>query len=136
MSLPSINFLHLTVSEIQPGQTISRRPPAHPDTMGENNTPTALKGCGVKNCDLLPLGSLFLLGLNSAPLSLYLSFLGQTLEGKKRGGATSVGYRLTGELVADPDLSGFSDPRSNGPVQFCFVMSSHKSLAAYPPTKR
>ena len=24
------------------------RPPAHPDTMGENNTPTALKGCGVK----------------------------------------------------------------------------------------
>ena len=47
MSLPSMNFLHLTVSEIQPGQTISRRPPAHPDTMGENNTPTALKGCGV-----------------------------------------------------------------------------------------
>ena len=27
MSLPSINFLHLTVSEIQPGQTFSRRPP-------------------------------------------------------------------------------------------------------------
>ena len=25
MSLPSMNFLHLTVSEIQPGQTISRR---------------------------------------------------------------------------------------------------------------
>ena len=56
MSLPSMNFLHLTVTEIQPGQTISRRPtdrppsrpPAHPDTMGENNTPTALKGCGVK----------------------------------------------------------------------------------------
>ena len=52
MSLPSINFLHLTVSEIQPGQIISRRPPTrppdHPDTMGENNTPTAIKGCGVK----------------------------------------------------------------------------------------
>ena len=52
MSLPSMNFLHLTVSEIQPGQTISRRPPdhlpVHPDTMGENNTPIALKGCGVK----------------------------------------------------------------------------------------
>ena len=48
MSLPSINFLHLTVSEIQPGQTFSRHPPAHPDTMGENNTQTALKGCGVK----------------------------------------------------------------------------------------
>ena len=93
MSLPSINFLHLTVSKIQPGQDfigqghngkvkswsdhdvahlhlltivptkyqlptpygfrdIARTrffpPPAHPDTMGENNTPTALKGCGVK----------------------------------------------------------------------------------------
>ena len=31
------------VSEIQPGQTFSRCPPAHPDTMGENNTPTVLK---------------------------------------------------------------------------------------------
>ena len=34
MSLPSMNFLHLTVSEIQPRQTISRhlptRPPARP----------------------------------------------------------------------------------------------------------
>ena len=48
MSLPCINFLHLTLSEIQPGQTFSRRPPAHPDTMSENNTLTALKGCGVK----------------------------------------------------------------------------------------
>ena len=52
MSLPSINFLHPTVSEIQPGQTFSHRPPthppAHPDTMGENNTSTALKGCGAK----------------------------------------------------------------------------------------
>ena len=76
-----------------------------------------------KNCDLLPLGSLFLLGLNSAPLSLCLSLLRPSLEGKKKGGggggATLVGSRLTGELVADPDLSGFSDPRSNGPVQIC-----------------
>ena len=39
-----------------------------------------------QNCDLLPLGSLFLLGLNSAPLSLYLSLLRPTLEGKKKGG--------------------------------------------------
>ena len=62
MSLPSTNFLHLTVSEIQPGQTISDHPPArppiwtpaHPDTMGENNTPTALKGCGVKTAYALP----------------------------------------------------------------------------------
>ena len=41
------------VSEIQPGQAFPPtrppgRPPAHPDTMGENNTPTALKGCGLK----------------------------------------------------------------------------------------
>ena len=49
MSLPSINILHLTVSEIHPGQTFSRRPPTHPDTMGENNTQTGLKGCGVKS---------------------------------------------------------------------------------------
>ena len=35
MSLPSINFLHLTVSEIQPGQTFSNLPtqtPTHPDS--------------------------------------------------------------------------------------------------------
>ena len=53
--------------------------------------------------------------------SLSLSFqLRPTLDGKKKGGgATSVGSRLTGELVADPDLSGFSDPRSNGPVKIC-----------------
>ena len=24
-------------------------PPAHPDTVGENSTPTAFKGCGVKS---------------------------------------------------------------------------------------
>ena len=99
MALPNINFLHLTVSEIQPGQDFigqghygkvkgqnhgqamtlhtyspnqcpyqvstsytlwflryspdklipAARPPTHPDTMGEHNTPTALKGCGVKS---------------------------------------------------------------------------------------
>ena len=48
MSLPSINLLHLTVPEIQAGQTFpAAHLPSHPDTMGENNTPTALKGCGV-----------------------------------------------------------------------------------------
>ena len=30
-----------------PPARLDARPPAHPDTMGENNTPTALKGCGV-----------------------------------------------------------------------------------------
>ena len=46
---PSINFLHLIVSEKHPGQTFPfDRLPAHHDTMGENNTPTAIKGCGVK----------------------------------------------------------------------------------------
>ena len=48
MSLPSINFLYLTVPEILPRQDFSRCLLAHPDTMGENNTLTALKGCGVK----------------------------------------------------------------------------------------
>ena len=32
----------------EPGQFFSRRLPTHPDIMGENNTLTALKGCGVK----------------------------------------------------------------------------------------
>ena len=60
-----------------------------------------------KNCDLLLLGSLFLLGLNSAPLSPYLSNSDHSeRKEKKGGGATSVGSRLTGELVTDPDLQG------------------------------
>ena len=60
--LLSINFLHLTVSEIQAGETFSRHPPAHPDTMGENNTPTALKGCGVKT-DQQKISKIFSLSL-------------------------------------------------------------------------
>ena len=76
-----------------------------------------------KNCDLLPLGSLFFLGLNSAPLSLSIFPCSDQLwEGKKKGGGeTTVDSRLTGELVADLDLSGFSDPRSNGPAQFVLL---------------
>ena len=77
-----------------------------------------------KNCDLLPLGSLFLLRLNSASLSLSIFPCSDQLwKGKKKGGggATTVGSRLTGELVADLDLSGFSDPRSNGPAQFVLL---------------
>ena len=42
ISLPSINFLHIMVSEIQPGQTFSCCLPTHPDAMGENNTCSAL----------------------------------------------------------------------------------------------
>ena len=39
------------VSEIQAGQTFpAARPPAHPDIMGENNIPKALKGWGKKHC--------------------------------------------------------------------------------------
>ena len=54
------------------------------------------------------------------PLSLSIFPTQTNSEGKKKGGgATSVGSRLTGELVTDPDLSGFSDPRSNGPVKNC-----------------
>ena len=57
-----------------------------------------------KNCDLLPLGSLFLMGLNST-----LSFYSQSRSEKKEGG--NVG-RLPGNrlVLADLDLTGFSDP--------------------------
>ena len=50
MSLTSINSLHLIIFEIQlnnlfPLPThLPTRKPAHPDTMGENNTPAAIKG--------------------------------------------------------------------------------------------
>ena len=44
-----------------------------------------------KNCDLLPLGSLFLMGLNST-----LSSYSQNRSEKKGGGATSVDFRVTG----------------------------------------
>ena len=49
MSLQRINILQLVVSEIQSGQTNACWPkqmPADPDTMGENNTCTALKAVG------------------------------------------------------------------------------------------
>ena len=36
MPIPSFNFLHLKVSEIQPGQTFSGHPPSCLDAMGEN----------------------------------------------------------------------------------------------------
>ena len=89
-----------------------------------------------KNCDLLPLGSFISSGTELSPSLSIFPFSNRLWKERKKGGATSADSRLTGELVADLDLSGFSDPRSNGPVLFCFVMSSQKSLAAYPPTKR
>ena len=50
MSLPSMNFYTLRFLRYSPDKLFpAARPPAHPDTMGENNTPTALKGCGVKS---------------------------------------------------------------------------------------
>ena len=75
-------------------------------------------------------------GTELSPSLSIFPFSNQLWKERKKGGATSVDSRLTSELVADLDLSGFSDPRSNGPVLFCFVMSSQKSLAVYPPTKR
>ena len=62
-------------------------------------------------------------GTELIPSLSIFPFSDQLWKERKRGGATSVDSRLTGELVANLDLSGFSDPRSNGPVLFCFVMS-------------
>ena len=48
ISRPSFNFLRFTVSVLQPRQTFhAAHLPAHQDTTGENNTLTALTGCGV-----------------------------------------------------------------------------------------
>ena len=82
------------------------------------------------------LGKFISSGTELSPSLSIFPFSNRLWKERKKGGATSVDSRLTGELVANLDLSGFSDPRSNGPVLFCFVMSSQKSLAAYPPTKR
>ena len=95
MSLPSMNFLYLTISEIQPGQTISRRPPDLPDTMGENNTPTALKGCGVKpdsisNCDIKKIILKFLLKIKRL-----LPHAKQKEEERKRTHAQYTGRQAT-----------------------------------------
>ena len=49
MSLPNMNFQHLTLSEIEPREPFS--PLAHPDTIGESHIPPALKGTRVKTSD-------------------------------------------------------------------------------------
>ena len=46
------------------GQTFSRHPPAHPPTMGENNTLITLRGCGVKTDCSFMLGQITHKSLN------------------------------------------------------------------------
>ena len=68
------------------------------------------------NCDLLPLGSLFLMGLNSTPSSYFQSRF------EKKGGGGNAGRLPDNRLVvADLDLTGLSDPRSNWAFEFCSV---------------
>ena len=70
------------------------------------------------------------------PLSLSIFPIQTKAERKeKRGGATSVGSRLTGELVPTLTFQGSLTLGQMGLLKFV-VMSSHKSLATYPPTKR
>ena len=70
-----------------------------------------------KNCDLLPLGSLFLMGLNST-LSSY-----PQSRSEKKGEGSNVS-RLPGNwlVLADLDLTGFSDPRSNWALSVLFCL--------------
>ena len=50
MSLPLIDFPHLCFLGYSPDKNIvpATHPPIPTDAMGENNTCTAFKGCGVK----------------------------------------------------------------------------------------
>ena len=85
-----------------------------------------------RNCDLLPLGSLFLMGLNST-----LSSYSQSRSEKKGGGGgVNLGLPVNRLVLADLDLSGHRTLGQNGPYQFCSFMSSCMSLAAYLPSKR
>ena len=47
MSLPSINILYFMVSEIEPDNFFFQQP-NQPNAIGESNTYTVFKGCGVK----------------------------------------------------------------------------------------
>ena len=84
-----------------------------------------------KNCDLLPLGSLFLMGLNST-----LSSYSQSRSEKQGGGGGNLGLPVNRLVLADLDLSGQLTLRQYAPYQFCSFMSSCMSLAAYPPSKQ
>ena len=79
---------------------------------------------------MLPLGSLFLMGLNSTPSSYSQS------RSKKRGEWGNIG-RLPGNrlVVAGHDLTGFPDPRSHQAFTILF-MSSLEYLVSYPSTNR
>ena len=82
-----------------------------------------------RNCDLFPLGSLLLMGLNST-----LPILRAGL--RIKGGGGNIGLPANRLVLADLDLSGHLTLGQNGPYQFCSFMSSCMSLAAYPPSKR
>ena len=82
-----------------------------------------------QNCDLLPLGSLFLMGLNSTLASYSQS------RSEKRGGGGYLGLPDNRLVLADLDLWGHLTRGQNGPSQLCSFMSSCMSLAAYPPSK-
>ena len=71
------------------------------------------------------LGKFISSGTELSPSLSIFPFSNRLWKERKKGGATSVDSRLTGELVADLDLSGFSDPRSNGPVLFYCVNTSY-----------
>ena len=47
----TLQFLRYRPDKLLPAASPPARPPTHPDTMGENKTPTALKGCGIKKVD-------------------------------------------------------------------------------------
>ena len=77
------------------------------------------------NCDLLPLGSLFLLGLNSAPLSL--SFPSQTNSGRKEkrgGGGGGGGGGNIGRLPVSwwPTLTCLGSLTLGQMGLYCFVL--------------
>ena len=63
---PCINFLNLTVSEIQPRHTFFP-----PTGMGENNTQTVLKGCGVRKKELHGINKRAILTFNISIIEVF-----------------------------------------------------------------
>ena len=73
----TFRILRYSLSNLFHASRLPDYAPAHPDTMGENNTPTALKGCGVKISNSLNLCILLLMLLRSVyetHLKVILSF--------------------------------------------------------------